>query len=396
MKATALVIAGLAVAVSTPVLSQQRDIDRQIRENRDRLSQIRSEREALQAELSALRGRARDISTELSNLDQQRTATVRLVRELDRQIGGLSTQLDTITFELVLAEDAVTEKEVVLTRRVTEIYKRGSLWPFQVLLAAESFGDLLSRYKYLYLVSRQDRRIVQDIRHLQSQIAAQRRDLLDIRTEVNNQRLERDRELQQFANLERQTRRTLANMQRSQEEASTRIETLSRDEERINASITALERARRASGDVTASTLSTLDMGALEWPVEGEVLYRVGTERFTDGTRLVNQGLGIQAPVGTPVRVVRSGRVVWAANYGTYGPSVWVSHGGGYYTLYLYLSRITVRDGQEVRDGDIVGESGGENSDHGPHVEFQLRQTPPDADTPIPLDPLNWLVPRRR
>ena len=318
------------------------------------------------------------------------------MRELDRQISGLSTQLDTITFELVLAEDAVTEKEVVLTRRVTEIYKRGSLWAFQVLLAAESFGDLLSRYKYLYLVSRQDRRIVGDIRQLQNQIGAQRRDLLDIRSEVNNQRLARDEELQQFVDLERQRRQTLASMQRSEQQAATRIETLTLDEQRINTSISALERARRASGGDETSSLSTLDMGALEWPVDGEIVYRVGTDRFTDGTRLVYQGLGIGVPVGTPVRVVRSGQVMWAANYGTYGPSVWVSHGGGYYTLYLYLSRITVRDGQQVRDGDVVGDSGGENSDHGPHIEFQLRQTPPDSDTPIPLDPLNWLLPKRR
>ncbi len=396
MKCIIFAVIALTTAVSWPADAQRRDIDRQIRENRDRLEQIRNERESLQSELSTLRGRARDVTTELTNLDQQRTATVRLVRELDRQINGLSTQLDTITFELVLAEDAVTEKEVVLTRRVTEIYKRGTLWAFQVLLVAESFGDLLSRYKYLYLVSRQDRRIVGDIRQLQSQIGAQRRDLLDIRVEVDNQRQARDVELQQFANLERQRRRTLASMQRSEQQTATRLQSLVRDEERIAASISALERARRASGVFDVSTLSATDMGALEWPVDGEVIYEVGTERFTDGTRLVNQGIGIRAPVGTPVQVVRSGQVVWAANYGTYGPSVWVSHGGGYYTLYLYLSRITVRDGQQIRDGDIVGESGGENSDHGPHVEFQLRQAPPDSETPIPLDPLNWLRPRRR
>ena len=90
------------------------------------------------------------------------------MNELDRQIGSLRAELDTVTLDLLLAEDALAETRAILDKRLVEIYKRGSLWIFEVLLAAESFGDLLSRYKYLYLVSRQDRaltRSVEELRH---------------------------------------------------------------------------------------------------------------------------------------------------------------------------------------------------------------------------------------
>lgn len=396
--ALAVVMGGAIAATSTvPVAGvQRRNLELQIRENRDRLEEIRRERESLQADLDALQGRARSITSELQNLDKQRTATVRLVRELDRQISGLTTQLDTISFEMILAEDAMEEKDAVLEQRIAEIYKRGPLWGFQVLLAAESFGDLLSRYKYLYLVSRQDRQIVQDIRALRDQVAEQRADLVNLRNEVAVQRRERDSELQEYASLERQRVRALEAMRASESRTSNRLDSLARDEERINEAIAALERARRASGDVVAPSISSVDMGTLPWPVEGEVIYRVGVEGFRDRTRLSNQGIGIRVPPGTPVRVVRSGRVVSTSAYGTYGPSVWVSHGDGFYTLYLYLSRVAVRLNQQVAEGDIIGLSGGENSDHGPHLEFQLRQTPPNAETPIPLDPLDWLRPRGR
>jgi murein hydrolase activator len=395
----------LAVAISGASLAafphsatgvQRRNLEVQIRANRDRLEEIRRERESLQSDLDALRGRARSITSELQNIDKQRTATVRLVRELDRQISGLSTQLDTISFEMTLAEDALSEKDAVLKQRVAEIYKRGPLWGFQVLLAAESFGDLLSRYKYLYLVSRQDRQIVQEIQTLRDQVSQQRSDLVNLRNEVAVQRRERDNELQEFASLEHQRVRALATMRATESRTSNRIDSLTRDEERINEAIAALERARRASGDAVAPSISAVDMGTLPWPVEGEVIYRVGVEGFRDRTRLSNQGIGIRVPPGTPVRVVRSGKVVSTSAYGTYGPSVWVSHGDGFYTLYLYLSRVAVRLNQIVQEGDIIGLSGGENSDHGPHLEFQLRQTPPNAETPIPLDPLDWLQPRGR
>jgi len=68
-----------------------------------------------------------------------------------------------VTTDLVVAEDALAEKRAILHHRLAEIHKRGPLFAVQVLLAAESFGDLISRYKYLYLISRQDRQLVFDV-----------------------------------------------------------------------------------------------------------------------------------------------------------------------------------------------------------------------------------------
>jgi murein DD-endopeptidase MepM/ murein hydrolase activator NlpD len=94
--------------------------------------------------------------------------------------------------------------------------------------------------------------------------------------------------------------------------------------------------------------------------------------------------------VGTPVRAVAGGVVRMAEPYGTYGPSVIVDHGGGFYTLDLYLSEVHVRLDQPVTLGDVVGLSGGQASEEGPHIEFQVR-----GEGSIALDPLNWLKSRR-
>jgi murein DD-endopeptidase MepM/ murein hydrolase activator NlpD len=79
-----------------------------------------------------------------------------------------------------------------------------------------------------------------------------------------------------------------------------------------------------------------------------------------------------------------------AQAYGTYGPTVILDHGEGFYTLYLYLSEVQVQEGQRVALGEVVGLSGGQNSDEGPHVEFQIR-----GEGSIALDPVNWLKSRR-
>jgi septal ring factor EnvC (AmiA/AmiB activator) len=118
-----------------------------LEESRRRLEEIRAERDRLQRQRERLQGQVHDVHDELSNLERQRESTQRIVNEIERQIGGLASQLDRSSAELILAQDNLAERRAVLQRRLVDIYKRGNLHTFQVLLAAESFGDLLSRYK---------------------------------------------------------------------------------------------------------------------------------------------------------------------------------------------------------------------------------------------------------
>ena len=386
----------VGLAIPDAAAAQRRQVDRQLREAQSRLDSIRGERDNLEEQLQRLRGRARDINAEIGNLNRQRTSTGHLVNELDRQLSTLGTQLDTMTLELILVEDALAEKRAILERRAVAIHKRGTLWGFQVLLAAESFGDLLSRYKYLYLVSRQDRALVDDIATLRNRLSGGRRDLLAVQGRVTSQRTDRGRELRRYANLERQRERALSQTQRSQQRTTARIDELGRDDLRLNALIPALESARRRGGAALATpTITANDLGPIEWPVPGQVIYRFGQQPFQDGTIITRLGIGIRAAAGTPVTAVRDGIVDLAEPIGTYGPTVFLNHGDGYYTVYTYLSRIDVERGALVVEGEPIGRSGGVSTDEGAHLGFQIRQTPPGSTNPIPLDPLNWLRPRR-
>ena len=98
-------------------------------------------------------------------IERQREATNRLVNAIESEISGLGSQLERSAAEMMLHQDNLAERRAVLRRRLADIYKRGPLYTFQVLLAAESFGDLLTRYKYLYLSSRQDRDLVTEMRN---------------------------------------------------------------------------------------------------------------------------------------------------------------------------------------------------------------------------------------
>jgi murein DD-endopeptidase MepM/ murein hydrolase activator NlpD len=82
--------------------------------------------------------------------------------------------------------------------------------------------------------------------------------------------------------------------------------------------------------------------------------------------------------------------VVLAGPFEGYGPTVVLSHGNGFYTLYLYLDEIGVVEGRDVQTGQVVGTVGGGDTPEGPHLEFQIR-APVDGGAPQAQDPLKWL-----
>ena len=155
------------------------------------------------------------------------------------------------------------------------------------------------------------------------------------------------------------------------------------------------EESQRTIGGLlpAEASLSIGDVGTLEWPVEGTLIYPFGVQQRANGTVLRWNGIGIRAPVGTPVRAVRGGMVALAGLFEGYGPSVIVSHGSGYYTLYLYLEDIGVVQGRTIEVGEVVGTVGGAETPEGPRVEFQVR-VPINGGAPQAVDPVRWLRPR--
>ena len=384
----------LALIAFTPLSAQEPagDLDR----SRRRLEEIRRERDRLEAQQQRLQGQVHDVNDELHNLERQRESTQKIVDEIERQIGGLSSQLDRTSAELILAEDNLSERRAVLERRLADIYKRGPMYTFQALLAAESFGDLLSRYKYLYLTSRQDRALVGDVEKLRNRVGDQRDDLLDVRKQLDRTREEREAEYGKFNDLVQARARRLSQLRRSARSTERQLDSLRRDEARLNNVLAELERARRseasrgpAGAAPVPGSITTADLGRLDWPVEGAVVYRFGRDTLPSGGIIRWNGIGIAANTGTPVKSVEAGKVRLVGQFGTYGLTVVLEHGNGYYSVYSHLQSAAVELAATITRGQRIGSVGGENSDYGPHLHFEIR-----GENQVALDPTEWL--RRR
>ncbi|MGW7362190.1 murein hydrolase activator EnvC family protein [Streptomyces sp. NPDC054841] len=92
--------------------------------------------------------------------------------------------------------------------------------------------------------------------------------------------------------------------------------------------------------------------------------------------------------IGTPVRTVGEGRVVSVSCGGGFGMQVVVQHVDGWYTQYAHLAAVTVDQGDWVRTGEWVGQTGTTGNSTGPHLHFEARLTPYLGSG---VDPVGWL-----
>jgi murein DD-endopeptidase MepM/ murein hydrolase activator NlpD len=105
------------------------------------------------------------------------------------------------------------------------------------------------------------------------------------------------------------------------------------------------------------------------------------------GGGLVNDGLNIAAPQGTPVRAAAQGTVIYAGNgVRGFGNLVLIRHEGGWVTAYGHNERILVRQGQVVRTGEEIARVGSTGSVATPQLHFQVRRGGRPVDPAAHLD----------
>lgn len=395
-----LLLAALAAGAvaASPARAQQTDLRKQILESQRRLEEIRSERTRLQQELERNQAHVRDASADLANIERQLSASRSVLAEVTFQADATSKEVEDNTKQLIETRERQAESRAILARRLRDIYEMGPLRTVRVLLGATSFTDLLNRYRYLQRVAEYDKTLVDRVTRLEEALLQQSQELQQKMSQLGSLRQTRLSELAQLRNVESERQAALADFRSRATKAKSRLDELQADEARMNGLISDLERRRmeeerRASTATPGSSLSMSDEGSLSWPVDGKLIYHFGRDRRPDGVLLRWNGIGIAAPTGTPVRAVRGGRVVLAGPFEGYGPTVVISHGNGFYTLYLYLEDIGVVEGRTVKTGQVVGTVGGADTPEGPHVEFQIR-APVDGGAPQAQDPLKWLKSR--
>lgn len=109
-------------------------------------------------------------------------------------------------------------------------------------------------------------------------------------------------------------------------------------------------------------------------PVQGPIAGSFGQARIINGQpRNPHNGEDISAPPGTAVVAMNDGVVRLTVDHFFSGKGVYLDHGLGLYSMYFHLSEIAVRDGEEVKRGQVIGRVGASGRVSGPHLHWAVR-----------------------
>lgn len=111
------------------------------------------------------------------------------------------------------------------------------------------------------------------------------------------------------------------------------------------------------------------------WPLVGQFTYTSAYGNRKDpftGLNEFHPGLDISADPGVPVHATADGTVELAQFDGNYGNSVVIAHGFSISTRYGHLSRFSVRAGQQVKRGDVIGYVGATGRVTGAHLHYEI------------------------
>jgi septal ring factor EnvC (AmiA/AmiB activator) len=371
---------------------QQQLAEQRLREQRDELERVRREREDLERQASLLRNTAHDLRDEVANLDRRVGTSARIVKSLDKQLSLISDEVDSASAHMVIAERELADKRATLHHRVIDVYKRGPLFSLEAMLSAHSFGELVARYKYLHELTLHDRALVRRVELLRNEVSGERDRLVTLQAQLAQSRTDRSREVVRLSELELEQAANLRVVRQQAKQIADRIERHNRSIAQMEATIAALEAARKRADAArpvatrVASSIKTTDYGKLDWPVDGPLVYTFGKSLTASNATIHWNGVGIRAALGTPVHSVGAGRVSMVRPLGTYGLTVIVDHGAGDYTIYGSLQKATVKDGQAVTKGEVIGAVGKSDPDLPEHLHFEIRTGGRDA-----VDPVRWL-----
>jgi murein DD-endopeptidase MepM/ murein hydrolase activator NlpD len=116
------------------------------------------------------------------------------------------------------------------------------------------------------------------------------------------------------------------------------------------------------------------------WPLKKVEL----TSHFGRRKGGFHEGIDLRARVGTLVRAVQKGRVVFVGTVSGYGKLVVLRHESELFSVYAHNSKILVQEGQLVRQGQQISRSGKTGRASGPHLHFEVRHREVALD-PLPL-----------
>ncbi|MCG8323675.1 MAG: peptidoglycan DD-metalloendopeptidase family protein [Cytophagales bacterium] len=380
----------LTLTHSPAVLGQNNNRQKLEKEKKETLKKI-AQAEKILAQTETKKKASLGQLNALSALIKSRKS---LIGSIKKELGLLNSELNELqSIENAMASDLETLKNEYAAMLYSASKTSNSYNKLVFLFSVQTFNEFFRRMKYLEQYGETRINQVEQIKIVKESLGRQRvqmeekhkekEDILGLQLKENqnllNLQKKQNRIIRSLGTKEKQIKKELADRRK----AAKRLDKLIAD-------IVKKEIARASSAKVEVAASSSFEgkKSKMLWPVPGFITNRFGRQahQTLKGIVVNNNGVDIQTNKDQKVRSVYSGKVLRVALVPGNGTAVIVKH-GEYFTVYSKMKNVLVKTGQEIREGDVIGEVYTDNNGVS-ELEFQVWKNNQK------LDPQTWLSPK--
>ena len=380
-------------------------IEAELKENEKKLSKVNSEKKAQKKVVNNIYGKITETSNQINQLSSRIDLLNVNITNTSNQIGVITSQIKTLDGQIKATETAISEKETALAEtyallkaRIRAMYMAGNGSTLEFLLTSQDFSTLMTRAELLKRVAQHDNDLMatieSDIGELETleaslnssrEQAQGKRDQLDSKKEaLNSQKKDVQSSTAQLTAKQKEikaqyneAKQELNSLDKESAEYAARIRKQEEELEKANKEIENRlkqdgSKTTDPKGNVTGSTKMIFPLKCSGVYISSPYGYR--THPIT-GVYKLHSGTDFCAPniYQKPIYAVRDGVVYIQEVHTAYGNYIVIDHGDGISTLYAHCDSVSVKKGDKVTQGQVIGRVGSTGYATGPHLHFEVR-----------------------
>lgn len=383
---TAILAMLMVAALVLPLLSNlvtlgmasESDLKNQISSLKGDASEVTARRKELEAQLKAIQQDKAKAMERKNILDQQLASLDSQIANTQSQIDAYNALIDQTDAQLQEAQTREQEAHDRFLTRARAMEEAGEISYLSILFQADSYVDLLDRLAMVDEIVTYDNTVVETLAAARVEVEETLAALNEAKAGLDEQKAALDEQRGEQAEKVAQAETILGELKSQAAHAEALVAAEEAEERRINA---AIAKKQKELDELIASKQIQFDPGTgWYYPLpKGNVsvtsLFGWRTHPLT-GKPNNHSGTDIAAAGGTSIYAARGG-VVQTSAYASssYGEYVVINHGDGYVTLYAHMQRgsRTVKEGDIVKQGQVIGKVGMTGSATGNHLHLELR-----------------------
>ena len=339
--------------------SKYSDLDSQRKAIHDKLARINSDlADAKSKKASALRQKEY-YDKQIEALEELIEVSEQLIAECDARIADKQKEIDDVD------ADIASDVEII-RRRLTLSQEMGDMQYLDFLLGSSNLTEFFSRAEVMRDLFANDRNVLESLSSNKQTLDAKKQELEETKATYETLKADNEAKKEELTAKKEESVALIAGLEKDEQalEKSKKENQAARDQ--LDKDMAALAKKIKEAEEKEKNVRQY--SGDFIWPVA--VRYNYISQYYKGSAHT-----GLDIPTNhTPVSVFASaaGKVLVAEYHWSYGNYVVIYHGSGIQTLYAHLSKINVKVGQEVKQGDVIGISGTTGNSTGIHVHFMV------------------------